>query len=316
MKQTNNGLSIIIVNYNGVKFIKETLESLAEQLDKHTLNDYEILIVDNNSNDDSVPLIRKIATDIKKIIFFESQENLGFARGNNYLVSKAKFDNLMLINNDTQSLSLSESFHLVKTGKLDRKAIYTAKILNRDKSLQQNTFGRPKPIKLIIDLFLIKRLVKFFFRKKMKSPDSAYYFSGCFLLMKRSLFEEVGGFDERYTFYHEEADFFIRQSDSINRKILNDEIIHFGGGGSEMSDFAFTYYYVGLFKLYFFNHLIRKGMLLFLFQTSFFFRILLLNLGFSINYLPIDMYKSIRPSRTRKEVIQLHKRVLQEIKKI
>lgn len=89
-------ISILIVNYNGQHLINECLKSLFSINYPH--NKFEVILVDNNSQDDSVSFIKKNFPNVKLI---ESKENLGFAGGNNLAYSKSKGKYIVLLNNDT-----------------------------------------------------------------------------------------------------------------------------------------------------------------------------------------------------------------------
>lgn len=314
MKTETNGLSVIIVNFNGSEYINTTLESLIRAFEEEGLLHHEILIIDNNSSDNSTSLIKNFISDNPKIKLFESDENHGFGIGNNRLIKHAQYNHLLLINNDTETLSLKKTAEYVKQGKISNNQIFSCRIFNRDYTRQQNTFGKPGVLKLIIDLFLLKRIAK----KIIGSIDSElnyFYFSGCFLLMRTALFKRVNGFDERFTFYHEEADFFIRLGNNVERLLLDDRIIHYGGGGGQMTDFAFIHYYIGLFKLFLYNKLSPKWLLIWLYRLGFNWRKFLVSLGITIRYQPIDMYKESLSNRTNKEIKELHNKVLTMIGK-
>jgi len=96
MKQ-NKFVSIIIVNYNGKDFLEEALSSIFEI--NYPKNLYEVIVVDNDSQDDSVDYIKK---HFPKVILIESTKNLGFAGGNNLAIKKAKGDYFAFINSDTK----------------------------------------------------------------------------------------------------------------------------------------------------------------------------------------------------------------------
>jgi GT2 family glycosyltransferase len=306
-----SGLSVLIVNYDGEKYIKTTIDSLIECLGNLT---FEIIIVDNDSSDNSVEIISNIIKNKKNICFYPMKMNLGFAKGNNFLAEKAQYNNLLLINNDTRSIDLSEIKRILQSESCSDDIIYTCRIYNEDGTNQQNVFGRPNVFKLILELFLIKRLIKKLIKQntKYKSFEKSY-FSGCFLLMKRKKFKAINGFDERFDFYHEEADFFLRQNNQTKLELLSDKIIHFGGGGKEMSEFAFKNYFIGLYKLFAYNKLINKRILKVLFIIGLNYRIMMLYLGIKIRYQPIDMYKNNKSNRNRKEIIALHKILLKNI---
>lgn len=89
-------ISIILVNFNGKQFLEWCLISLSKM--KTSGSTYEVIVVDNNSWDDSVQYVR---THFPKTRIIESSKNLGFAGGNNLGVSHAKGKYVVLLNNDT-----------------------------------------------------------------------------------------------------------------------------------------------------------------------------------------------------------------------
>ena len=91
--------SIIIINYNGKKYIDELFKSL-EQLNTPK-DDYEVVFVDNNSKDDSVHYLEEKKYNLNLQIV-KSSENLGFAGGNNLGVKNSKGEFIVLLNNDTK----------------------------------------------------------------------------------------------------------------------------------------------------------------------------------------------------------------------
>ncbi|MDO8658907.1 MAG: glycosyltransferase family 2 protein, partial [Candidatus Levybacteria bacterium] len=99
MKKNNNPFcSLIVLNYNGEKVIKDTLNSLLTQ--SYPKNKYEIIVVDNNSQDNSREILTKHSKDYKNIKAFFLENNLGFSKGNNFGIKKSKGEYVALINND------------------------------------------------------------------------------------------------------------------------------------------------------------------------------------------------------------------------
>ncbi|WP_207425565.1 glycosyltransferase family 2 protein [Pedobacter sp. SYSU D00535] len=89
-------VSVITVNYNQPKVTEELLQSI---FSTNTYPDIEILVVDNGSKTNSVPEWNQKYPDVR---FIRSEENLGFAGGNNLAIKAAKGDYLFLVNNDTE----------------------------------------------------------------------------------------------------------------------------------------------------------------------------------------------------------------------
>ena len=87
-------LSIIIVNYNTSHFIKRTINSI---LNSNTTYSYEIIVVDNNSHDNSCSEISKLYNDVTLI---KNETNNGFSMGVNQGVSISSGENILLINPD------------------------------------------------------------------------------------------------------------------------------------------------------------------------------------------------------------------------
>lgn len=93
--------SVIVLNYNGKRFIKSCVDALLKQ----SFSDFEILFVDNASFDDSIEIVetlykKQISSGFLRVI--KNSENYGFAEGNNIGVRLAKGEYIVLLNNDTE----------------------------------------------------------------------------------------------------------------------------------------------------------------------------------------------------------------------
>ena len=91
----NIQLSVIIVNYNGLRFLDDCFQSLYDKLSSLT---YEIIVLDNHSTDESCAFIKK---NHPTVLLIESNINYGFGRGNNEAVKNANGETILLFNNDT-----------------------------------------------------------------------------------------------------------------------------------------------------------------------------------------------------------------------
>ena len=87
--------TVVIPNYNGLKFLKPCLESLKRQ----TEQDFALIIIDNASTDGSIEFIKEEYSSIKLIL---NQENLGFSKAVNQGIAATKTPYVILLNNDTK----------------------------------------------------------------------------------------------------------------------------------------------------------------------------------------------------------------------
>lgn len=109
-------VSVILVNYNGKRYIDELFKSLSElELDGIRM---QIVFVDNASNDDSIAYV-KAHYNTPNLVIVESEKNLGFAGGNNLGVEHAQGEYIVLLNNDTKvdKLWLKEQYNRIKNDK-------------------------------------------------------------------------------------------------------------------------------------------------------------------------------------------------------
>src|SRR4029078_6122548 len=103
--------SIIILNYNSQFWLKKTLETLKDFYLDQTQYQVETIVVDNNSSDESVDLIKKNFKWVKIIV---NPENSGFAAGNNLALKDSQSRYNLLLNNDVQCTEKSNFDHLIQ----------------------------------------------------------------------------------------------------------------------------------------------------------------------------------------------------------
>ena len=194
MKNKTNFTSIIILNYNGAKFLQDCIDSIIRE----THSSYEIIVVDNNSPDKSGELFSKKFPEIKFIL---NKDNLGVPEGLNIGIRNASGDFVVLLNNDLIVMpDWLENFFKAyeKTG----DALYQPKSLKfRDPSILDGTgcminifgfgFARGKGLKD---------------EGKYSKQEEISYASGTCMFAPRKIFDEIGYFDPTFFAYHEELD--------------------------------------------------------------------------------------------------------------
>jgi GT2 family glycosyltransferase len=196
-------VAIILVNWNGYAFTKNCLESLAA-LD---YRNFSVLVVDNASSDGSVPLLKGAFPSMKLI---ENESNLGFTGGNNLGISAALeegFDYILLLNNDTEVRGNFLS-KLVETIQSDSEMgiIQPLILFNQNRSFIWSAGG-------IFHKWLGKsttqsdRMPINRFKNPVKELDWA---TGCCMLIRATVFKEIGLLNDSFFAYFEDVDFSIR----------------------------------------------------------------------------------------------------------
>jgi GT2 family glycosyltransferase len=217
-------LSVVIVNYNGLKYLKECFESLFLSLERIT---FEIIVIDNNSADSSCDYIKK---NYPEVILIASEENMGFAKGNNEAVKQARGEYLLLINNDTIVLdSISPILdHLKKDESI---GVIGIKMLDANKKYLPVAGNFPNPGNMFRLIKLLDKGAEFQtgeFSKKWYDVD---WLGGSFMLMPKKVYQEVDGFDEHYFMYVEDVDFCKKIADKGYKRLFtpNAGYVHFVG---------------------------------------------------------------------------------------
>ena len=234
-------LSIIILNYNTKELTRNCINSILDHSDN-----YEIIIVDNNSGDDSVNYLENIFKDSISII--RNNKNLGFAAANNIGSKQASGDILLFLNSDTivkENIFAS----IVKTfDDNERIGIVSPKIILSDGSLQDNSFGQyPTILNTILSKLLSRKNVnnKIKDNNKIKAIKNVNWVSGCCLFIRKNLFEQVNGFDANFFLYFEDVDL-CKRVFNLDYMICidnNSEIMHLGGKSIKKNSTRKKHYY-------------------------------------------------------------------------
>lgn len=228
-------LSIVIVSYNTKRLTINCILSIYKHISK-SLN-YEIIVIDNNSSDGSFEEIQK---KYPRVICIRNESNLGFAKANNIGFGKANGKYLLLLNSDVEVLKDSFS-PLLKWLDINTKyGVLSIKTLNEDLTLQWTCFNNPNFITEIMQFtknIIIKTWDPFTYYKYMKYWDhnkirEVKCVSGCFMVIRSILVKEIGGFNENYFMYYEDADFCRKIYTRSKYKIVyypQESVIHFHG---------------------------------------------------------------------------------------
>lgn len=235
-------LSIIIVNYNTYLLTKQTIESVVQ---KHHNFDYEIILVDNASVDGSIEQLQKEFNDLvisEKLKIIINKINLGFAKANNIGIKLTKGKYVLLLNSDTEIKENCLENCIEQMEKDNSIGALGCKVILPNNKLDhacKRGFPTPK--------------ASFYYFLKLHKKNSIKYgqydalhlgedeigevdcLTGAFMLMPKTVVDEVGGLDEDFFMYGEDIDLCYRIKES-GYKILyypKAKIIHYKGGSSK-----------------------------------------------------------------------------------
>lgn len=233
-------VSIIILTYNSSRFIEGLLESLKE-FGKGS----QILVVDNNSNDETVKIAKKF--DYVQVI--ETKKNLGFAKGINFGSKKAKNKYLLFINPDAtfEDGEMSDLVSYLKQN--ERIGVIGGKMIGNNKKPEHSAgkfFNLPELFLMTLgldELFGVR-----FSPNKFRKVD---FVSGGFMMVRADLFKRLDGFDENFFMYVEDMEFCYRVKKSgYNVYFTPDVTISHAGQGSSNREYAVVNIYKGMLYFY------------------------------------------------------------------
>lgn len=227
-------VSVIIISYNTREMTLACLHSIYEQT-KEIL--FELIVVDNDSNDNSAQVIAENYPDLNLIV---SKENLGFAQANNLAAEKAKGEFLLLLNPDTVVLGGAiqklHSFARKRPG----NRVYGGRTLYGDYSLNPTSCWKQPTL---WSLFCYATGLTSIFRRNILFDPESYgtwqrgrvrevdIVTGCFLMIEKKIWDQLGGFDPQFFMYGEDADLCLRAIEAGAKPVITPEatIIHYGG---------------------------------------------------------------------------------------
>jgi GT2 family glycosyltransferase len=273
--------SICIVTYKVCGLLRDCLNSLAES----TRLDYEVIVVDNGSQDGVVEMLH---SEFPSVEVIENDQNLGFTRPMNQAMRLSRGKYLILLNPDT----------LVLPGALDALVAFMQdhlevgicgpKVLNRDGSLQKPCRrGESRPWAVFTYFSGLARLFpksKLFGEYLMNymDEDQAHPVagvSGSCMLVRRETINQIGYMDERFFAYQEDADYCYRarQAGWQIYYLPQARIIHYGGmGGSRVQPYRSIYEWHRSYFLFYRKNYARDYFFLFngVYYAAMFFKLI------------------------------------------
>ena len=228
-------IGIVILNWNGEDLLKKFLPSVYNNSEGH-----QIYVIDNNSNDNSIGIIKK---NFKKIKIIQNKENYGFAKGYNEGLKQINEEVICLLNNDVE-VTRNWLNPVLKTFKTEKETVVIQpKILDFK---NKNMFEYAGAAGGFIDYYGYPYCRGRIFGEIEKDNGQydddieIFWASGaCFFIRKR-VFDELGGFDENFYNHMEEIDLCWRIENlkkTYKKKFLYQSVVyHLGGGTLDYND--------------------------------------------------------------------------------
>ena len=226
-------ISIIIVNYRSWKRLDACLNSIALQL----MDNIEVIVVDNNSNDDHAQAFIEAHPQVKFIL---QDINGGFAQACNKGSREAKGEWLLFLNPDTILQANNLRFLLDRVSTEPSWKLIGIKQLN---DIGRDTHPHGLFLtwwNVLPSIRSIQQLLNPSKSKQRWSKDAISYpdwISGSFVLIRKIDFEELGGWDERFWMYYEDMDLSKRAADKGWLRVMYNELVctHSHGGSSRIN---------------------------------------------------------------------------------
>lgn len=208
-------LSVVIVNWNTADLLQAALLSLDRHLDQVA---HEVIVVDNASSDRSVQMVHEVFPQVRLIC---NDENVGFGRANNQGMTAASGEWLLLLNSDAELLDDSVARLLVRMKNDSGVGVGHCRLLSADDTQQYTTYRFPSMQIALLDGLGLNNLLPRRQREALLAGywDQSYdrdvdWVAAAFMLIRREVFAQTGGFDPTIFMYGEDLEWCWRIRDA------------------------------------------------------------------------------------------------------
>ncbi len=222
----NHKISYIIVSYNVKEYLILAIQSIIHY---SSGNDYEIIMVDNNSSDDTVTSVQHMFPSVHII---QNNYNAGFSEANNQGIKASTGEFIFLLNPDAE---LTENTLSTLINKVDKSnSLWAPCLKNTDGTFQKSYWKTPTAFTILSEIFFIHYVKRILFTPKpLTIEKNVECVSGAAMFFKRTLTDNVGLLDPNL-FWMEDTDFCyrIRKNGGFVKFIPDACVIHHGGKSS------------------------------------------------------------------------------------
>lgn len=242
-------LSVVILNYNVRNFLELCIKSVQDAL--HGI-DSEIIVIDNNSPDDSCDMVKRL---FPNVTLLENKENVGFSKANNQAVAIAKGDYVCILNPDTVVANDTFFKLLSFVSSKSKLGIVGCKLIDGSGTfLPESKRNVPTPM---VSFKKVLGSSKEYYASHLHENQSGYVdvLVGAFMFLERSVYNEVGGFDEDYFMYGEDIDisFKVKKAGYQNYYFADTTVIHYKGE-STLRDRTYAKRFYGAMNIFYRKH--------------------------------------------------------------
>lgn len=234
-------LTVIILNYNTKDLLMSCLDSIVQKKWQHSI---KVMVVDNCSVDDSVITVRKHFSQVSVI---ESNQNLGFTRGNNLGLKEVKSKYALLLNSDTEVLEGSLDKLIDFMDKTDY-GIASCRLVDGEGNFQPNSGQLPTFFPMFTWLSGLDDILnKMLSVSSYQARDNRYYLkdrevgwvSGSAMIIRSEVWHKIGYLDEKIFMYGEDVEYCLRaKREGFKVGWTNGtQIIHLGGKSSSQPQY-------------------------------------------------------------------------------
>ena len=257
-------LSVILVNY---KVPQLTIEAVRSVLASCRLieGETEVIVLDNASGDDSMDRLRTAFGGEPKVKLLESPTNGGFARGNNQAIAEASGEYLLLLNPDTLVGESTLSYCLAFLRTHPEAGAIGPRLINQSGVMHpESKRGVPTLWHSFCRLTRLYRLaprsawLNGYYQGHLSSDEvqQVPVLTGAFLMMRRALYQAVGGLDERYFMYGEDIDLcYTIERAGYRNYYLPTPVLHYKGESEQAADrVRYEENFYGAMRLFYLKH--------------------------------------------------------------
>lgn len=199
MSATNPSISIVIPNYNGFELLPKTIEYAKIALKSSGLTDFEIIVSDDASTDESLDLLTQ---SFPEVILVKSEKNTGFAGNINRGINRSTKELICLLNSDVH---LQEGYFSAQVPLFENPMVFGVMGLIQEQGSMEAQDGAKLPSVRVLKIESNKNI----FSQHQVLPT--LFLSGANAFIRASYLKEMGGFNERFNpYYAEDVDLGIR----------------------------------------------------------------------------------------------------------